>query len=314
MSCLLLAEMCTEAGLPNGALNVITGLGADAGGPLSSHDDIDKLSFTGSVPTARKIMAMAALGPRAISLELGGKSPLIVFPDADINSAVDWIITGILWGSGQVCSATSRVFIHNDIKNAVFEKLLERVKSVKIGDSSSDEMLSHEGGCMGPVVSKDQYNKIWTYINEAKSAGINVLYGGEKDLVAHLGEGYFIPPTIFSDVPTDARIWKEEIFGPVLCIRTFNSEEEAVNLANDSEYGLASAVFSADKDRVRRVTRNLRSGIVWENCCQPAFIVAPWGGMKKSGFGRELGRWGLEEFTCVKQVTSAEPGYSWGLW
>jgi betaine-aldehyde dehydrogenase len=259
-------------------------------------------------------MMAAALGPRAVSLELGGKSPLIVFEDAAVDAAVDWIITGILWGSGQVCSATSRVLLHADISEAVIKKLLERVAAVKIGASQSEEMLAYEGPCMGPVVSRAQYDKIWNYINEAASAGMKVLYGGDVSAVASLGEGYFVPPTIFYDVPTDSRIWKEEIFGPVLCIRTFTTEEEALAISNDSEYGLAAAVFSADLERCQRVAKAFRAGIVWTNCCQPAFIQAPWGGVKRSGFGRELGRWGLEEFTSVKQVTSCASGHQWSLW
>ncbi len=317
LSCILLGEMCYEAGLPAGGLNIVPGLGPDAGGPLSNHPDIDKVSFTGSVPTAQKIMMAAAMGPRAISLELGGKSPLIVFEDSDINSAVDWIITGILWGSGQVCSATSRVLIHTSLKDALINRLIERVSAVKIGNSSSEEMVNHNGPSMGPVVSKGQYEKIWAYINNGVKDGVKVIYGGNKSVLdtgLQSSGGYFIPPTIFVDVPVDNTLWKEEIFGPVLCIRGFSTEEEALSIANDSIYGLAAAVFSADATRCDRVTRGLRAGIVWKNCCQPAFIQAPWGGYKKSGFGRELGRWGLEEFTGVKQVTGCAMGFNWGLW
>lgn len=317
LSCLLLAEMCTEAGLPNGAFNVVTGLGADAGGPLSNHPDIDKVSFTGSVPTARKIMMSAALGPRAISLELGGKSPLIVFDDADVPAAVDWIITGILWGSGQVCSATSRVLVHSSVRASLISLLLEKVAGITIGNSLSQELLDlNTAGkpTMGPVVSRGQWERIWGYIDEAKAAGVSVAYGGNRETVAHLGSGYFVTPTIFVDVPLESRVWNEEIFGPVLCIREFSTEAEAVTIANNSIYGLAAAVFSADAARCDRVAREMRAGIVWKNCCQPAFIQAPWGGVKQSGFGRELGRWGLEEFTSVKQVTGCAPGFDWGLW
>lgn len=199
LSCLLLAEMCTQAGLPNGAINVITGLGADAGGPLSCHDEVDKLSFTGSGPTAKRIMAAAALGPRAISLELGGKSPLIVFEDADIPSAVDWIMTGILWGSGQVCSATSRVLVHTSICHKLLNLLLEKIAAVKIGNSLDPEMIAHsESGkpTMGPVVSRGQYERIWGFIDEAKAQGIQCVCGGDRSTVANLGKGYFIPPTV----------------------------------------------------------------------------------------------------------------------
>jgi len=193
-------------------------------------------------------------------------------------------------------------------------RILERAKAIKMGNSLSDEMLNHSGAGMGPVVSKGQYDKIWSYIESAKAQGLNCIIGGDKSAVASLGEGYFIPPTIFLDVPADSQVWKEEIFGPVLCIREFTDEHEAVTAANDSEYGLAAAVFSADEARCDRVARELRAGVVWKNCCQPAFVQCPWGGVKKSGFGRELGKWGLEEFTAAKQVTSCAAGHQWGLW
>lgn len=159
-------------------------------------------------------------------------------------------------------------------------------------------------------------SQIWAYIDEARAEGLVFAYGGTRELVASVngGKGYFVPPTVIVDPPTTARVWNEEIFGPVLCVREFNTEDEAVAVANDSVYGLAGAVFSADLTRCDRVARRLRTGIVWKNNCQPAFIQAPWGGCKQSGFGRDLGRWGLEEFTNVKQVTSSAPGYKWGLW
>jgi betaine-aldehyde dehydrogenase len=314
LSCLLLAEMCIEAGLPAGAFNVVTGLGPDAGAPLSNHPDIDKMSFTGSITTGQKIMMAAAMGPRAVSLELGGKSPLIVFDDADINGAVDWIMVGILWNAGQVCSATSRVLVHSSVRAQLMTRLLERIALTRIGDQSSPEMVAYKGASMGPVVSRLQYDKIWKIIDEAKAAGYTLVCGGDRSQVAGCGAGYFIPPTVFVDVPTDSYVWSEEIFGPVLCVREFESEADAVRVANDSPYGLAAAVFSADAGRTERVTRALRAGIVWKNCCQPAFIQAPWGGVKKSGFGRELGRWGMEEFTAVKQVTGCAPGFTWELY
>ena len=193
-------------------------------------------------------------------------------------------------------------------------RLLSRVKQLKILDSQSAEALRMSEPHMGPVICKTQYDKIWAHIDGAKQAGVPLLFGGDRALVAHQRKGFFIPPTIFVDVPSDARVWNEEIFGPVMCIRTFETEEEAVRMANDTEYGLAAAVFSADRERVQRVMRQLRVGVVWGNCGQPAFVQAPWGGVKKSGFGRELGRWGLEEFTSVKQFTHCQPGFQWGLW
>jgi len=315
LSCLLLGEMCTEAGLPAGAISVVPGLGHEAGAALANHPDVDKIAFTGSVPTARKIMAACALGPRGISLELGGKSAAIVFEDCHIESTVDWIMTGIFYGTGQVCSATSRLLVHTNVREKILARLVERAKAVQIGNALEEKMMNATDSVMGPVVSRPQYDKIWAYIDDAKKAGVKVAYGGDKSLVAHLPkEGYYIPPTVLVDVPTDSAIWRDEIFGPVLAVREFKTEAEAIHLANDSNYGLAAAVFSANAERCERVARHLRAGIVWKNCSQPTFIQAPWGGVKQSGFGRELGRWGLEEFTSVKQITGCAPDYNWGLW
>lgn len=191
--------MCFEAGLPAGAVNVVSGLGPDAGGPLSQHPDVDKLSFTGSGPTGRRIMAAASQGPRSVTMELGGKSALIVFEDADIPSAVDWIITGILWGSGQVCSATSRVLVHKSIREKLLATLCEKFAKVRIGNSLDPEMVAlGEAGnpVMGPVVSSPQCDKVWAFIDEAKEAGIKVAYGGDRSAVADLGPGYFVAPTV----------------------------------------------------------------------------------------------------------------------
>lgn len=313
MTCILLGQMCYDAGLPAGGLNVVPGLGATAGAALSAHDMVDKLSFTGSVPTSQRIMAAAAAGPRALSLELGGKSPLIAFEDSNMDSLLDWILVGFALGTGQVCSATSRVLVHSSMKQRVLDGLVERMAKISIGDSLQEPNLSHSGATMGPVISKVQHDKIWNFIDEAKAAGIKCHYGGDKALVKHLGPGYFVPPTVFTDVPQDAAIWTTEIFGPVVCINTFETEEEAVNIANDSDYGLAGAVFSSDAARCTRVARALRVGTVWTNCSQPAFCQAPWGGVKKSGFGRELGRWGIEEFTSIKQISACAPEFSWAL-
>ena len=313
LSCLLLAQLCKDAGLPAGALNVLPGLGPDAGAALSDHPEVDKISFTGSVPTAKRIMAAAANGPRGFTAELGGKSPLILFEDTNLDTAIDWVLLGVLWGSGQVCTATARIIVHSSIKDKVVSKMLERIAVVKIGDTASEEFLNFEGPQMGPVVSKIQYDKIWKIIDDAKKLGCTH-HGADKASVGHLGNGYYIPPQIFVDPPTDSFIWNEEIFGPVFSIRSFETEAEAVALANDSAYGLGGAVFSADLERTERVARNLRCGIVWKNNCQPAFCQAPWGGVKKSGFGRDLGRWGLEEFTSVKQITSSAPTFSFGMW
>jgi len=317
LSCLVLAAMLAEAGLPAGALNVCPGLGPVAGAALAEHPNVDKLAFTGSAPTARRVMAAAATGPRAVSLELGGKSAMLVFPDADVDAAVDWALTGVMWGSGQVCSSTARVLVHVDVRAAFVEKLLARLPAIAVGDSLSAEMLARgDAPAMGPLVSAVQCEKVWGYIDDARAAGATVLHGGDRAEVAGVagGKGFFVPPTVLADAPSDSRAWREEIFGPVLCLRDFRTEDEAVATANDSAYGLAAAVMSADAALCDRVARRLRVGVVWLNCSQPAFVQAPWGGVKQSGFGRDLGRWGLDEGLVVKQVTACASGFSWGLW
>jgi betaine-aldehyde dehydrogenase len=257
LSCLLLGEMLHEAGLPAGALNVLPGLGVTAGAALSEHPEVDKITFTGSGPTARRIMAAAANGPRAFSAELGGKSPLILFDDSHLDAAIDWVVLGILWGSGQVCTATSRLLVHSSIKDTVVERIRARMDAVKIGNTGTEEFIQYAGPQMGPLVSKLQYEKVWKIIEDGKSLGFTH-YGGDKSSVASLGNGFFVPPQLFVDPPLDSFIWSEEIFGPVLALRSFETEEEAVTLANDSPYGLGGAVFSADLDRCERVARNLR--------------------------------------------------------
>jgi betaine-aldehyde dehydrogenase len=227
LSCLYFGDIVNEAGLPKGALNIVSGYGADAGAPLAEHDDVDKVAFTGSIPTAKKIMLGAALGPRAISLELGGKSPLIVFDDAvDVDAIADWILTGIIWGSGQVCSATSRVLLHKNIKEPVLAAVRAHLDTIKIGNSLSESQINHQGPTMGPVVSRGQYDRILQYIHHGiDTEKLSVFYGGKEEqaaLQAQFGEGYFIYPTVFVDVPTTSKVWQEEIFGPVLCIRVSN--------------------------------------------------------------------------------------------
>lgn len=317
LSCLILGEMCTQAGFPAGALNVVNGLGPTAGGPLSQHPRIDKISFTGSVATAIRVMHCAAEGPRAFAAELGGKSPLIAFADCDINATVDWAILGFLWGTGQVCSSTSRIFVHKSIKEKFLARMIERIKMIKIADTLTQHTAGDTSPSMGPVINKVQYDKIWKYIDGAKAEGLNFAYGGEgRDLVKHVngGRGFFIPPVVIVDPPTTSSVWNEEIFGPVVCIRDFETEAEVMVAANDTEYGLAACVFSADPALCNRCVRALRVGTVWVNNGQPCFPQAPWGGCKKSGFGKDLGKWGMDEFVLVKQVTGVENGFTWNVW
>ncbi|KAJ0983844.1 hypothetical protein J5N97_002200 [Dioscorea zingiberensis] len=304
VTCLELADICREVGLPPGVLNILTGLGPEAGGPLASHPHVDKIAFTGSTETGKKIMTAAAQIVKPVSLELGGKSPIIVFEDVDIDKAVEWALFGCFWTNGQICSATSRLLVHEDIATEFIEKLVTWTKNIKISDPL-------EEGCrLGPVVSAGQFEKVNKFISTAKSEGATILCGGGRP--KHLEKGFFIEPTIIAGVNTSMQVWREEIFGPVLCVKTFKTEDEAIEVANDTHYGLGGAVLSKDAERCQRITEALQVGIMWVNCSQPCFSQAPWGGTKRSGFGRELGEWGLENYLNVKQVTEYISNEPWG--
>jgi betaine-aldehyde dehydrogenase len=306
LTALELGAIAEEVGLPAGVLNIVTGFGADAdaGQPLSEHPGVDKLAFTGSVPTGSKIMATAARDIKNVSLELGGKSPFVVFADCDIDKAVEWIMFGIFWNQGQVCSATSRVLVEESLYPALLARLAEEAAKITMGDGLT------EGVLLGPLVSKDQRDKILAMIEQGVAEGAVVATGGEPP--ASLPTGYFLEPTIITDLSEDNSLWREEIFGPVVCVRPFTDEADAIRMANDSRFGLAAAVMSDDLARCERVARAFRAGIVWVNCSQPTFTEAPWGGYKQSGIGRELGRWGLENYLETKQITSFDKSETWG--
>ncbi|RQR55161.1 aldehyde dehydrogenase family protein [Burkholderia sp. Bp9126] len=304
LTALELAGIAAAAGLPPGVLNVVTGLGQDAGAPLSEHPGIDKLAFTGSVPTGSRIMQAAARDIKNVSLELGGKSPFIVFGDSDLDAAVEWIMFGIFWNQGEVCSATSRVLVERSLYAPLLARLDQETRRITIGDGLRDGVL------LGPLVSRGQYDKVRDAVARGKAEGARLVTGGERP--AHLDKGYFLEPAVFADVPEDSWIWREEIFGPVVCVRPFDDEADAVRAANDSRFGLAAAVMSSDLARCERVARALRAGIVWINCSQPTFTEAPWGGYKQSGIGRELGEWGLNNYLEIKQITRYDSDAPWG--
>lgn len=303
LTALELARIAHKAGLPAGVLNVVTGLGPDAGAPLAEHPGIDKLAFTGSVPTGSRIMQAAAKDIKNISLELGGKSPFIVFADSDLEAAVEWIMFGIFWNQGQVCSATSRVLVQRELYAPLLERLKQEAEKMRIGNGME------EGVLLGPLVNKSQYDKVREAIMRGREEGAKLVYGGERP--AGFAKGFYLQPTIFADVPEDSWIWNEEIFGPVVCIRPFDDEAEALRSANNSRFGLAAAVMSKDLPRAERVARKLRAGIVWINCSQPTFTEAPWGGYKQSGIGRELGEWGLNNYLETKQITRYDSEQAW---
>jgi betaine-aldehyde dehydrogenase len=304
LTALELAHIAHDVGLPPGVLNVVTGTGADAGAPLVAHPGVDKVAFTGSLPTGIKVMNAAAQDIKNVSLELGGKSPFVVFDDADVEAAVEWIMFGIFWNQGQVCSATSRLIVQDGIASALTERLVAEAQRIPMGDGLDPKTL------LGPLVSTGQHRKVLDFIEGGRAAGARLRCGGGRP--EHLDRGYFVAPTVFEDVPETARIWNEEIFGPVLCVRRFRTEAEALRMANATEFGLAAAVMSADAGRCTRMANGLRAGIVWINCSQPTFTQAPWGGYRKSGIGRELGEWGLNNYVEIKQVTTYTSAAPWG--
>lgn len=304
LTAMALAEIVDEAGLPPGVLNIVTGLGPQAGQALIEHAGVDKLAFTGSVPTGSKIMAVAARDIKNISLELGGKSPFVIFEDADIERAVEWIMFGIFWNQGQVCSATSRVLVEESLYPALLQRLVEEANKIHIG--AGDE----EGVLLGPLVNAAQYEKVLAAIARGVKDGATIACGGVRP--EGFDKGYYLQPTVLTDMSEDSWVWREEIFGPVVCIKPFSSEQQAVSMANDSRFGLAAAVMSKDDARCERVAKAFRAGIVWINCSQPTFVEAPWGGYKQSGIGRELGEWGLSNYLETKQITRFSSEEPWG--
>lgn len=303
LTALELGRIAEAADLPAGVLNIVTGLGATVGQALVDDPRVDKLAFTGSVPTGARLMAAAARDVKNISLELGGKSPFVIFADSDIEKAVEWIMFGIFWNQGQVCSATSRVLVERPLYAPLLARLVAEAQKITIGNGLD------AGTLLGPLVNEAQYHKVLGFIDRARGDGATLACGGKAKGFDH---GYFVAPTILTDVPLTAEAWIEEIFGPVLCIRPFDSEAEAVTLANDTRFGLAAAVMSADEGRCERIARAFRAGIVWINCSQPTFTEAPWGGYKQSGIGRELGRWGLDNYLETKQITRLVSDAPWG--
>jgi len=304
LTALELARIADEAGLPAGVLNIVTGPGSTVGAAITAHPGVDKLAFTGSVPVGSRIMQAAAQDIKNVTLELGGKSPFVIFADSDIEQAVEWIMFGIFWNKGEVCSATSRVLVERAAYEPLLARLAEETRKIKIGNGMEQGVL------LGPLVNRSQYEGTLQAIARGLEEGARLVCGGERP--AHLDKGFYLQPTVFADVPEDSWVWNEEIFGPVVCIRPFDSEEEAVRSANNSRFGLGAAVMSKDLQRCERVARRFRAGIVWINCSQPTFTEAPWGGYKQSGIGRELGEWGLNNYLETKQITRYDSEQPWG--
>jgi acyl-CoA reductase-like NAD-dependent aldehyde dehydrogenase len=290
-------EIVREAGLPEGVLNVVTGYGETTGEALTLHEDVDKISFTGSVTTARKLLQNSAVSNlKRLSLELGGKSPNIILPDADVDAAVKAQFWGIFGNKGEMCSAASRLLVHKDVHDRVVEDLAARARKLRLGNPADPNTQ------MGPQISSRQMDRILDYIESGKSEGAKVVTGGERDVEGDKAKGWYIKPTVFRDVHPEMRIAREEIFGPVVSALPFSDVDEAVRIANGTTYGLAAAVWTRDVKLAHRMAADLKAGSVWINSYNAFDSGSPFGGYKQSGFGRDLGAHAIEQYTNVKSV------------
>ncbi|MCO8244729.1 MULTISPECIES: aldehyde dehydrogenase family protein [unclassified Haladaptatus] len=291
LSTLRLAKLCSEAGLPDGVVNVVTGTGESTGQPLVSHSDVDTITFTGSVTTGQSIMKHAADTVTPVTLELGGKNPAIVFPDASLDRTAESIATAIFTNAGQVCSAADRLLVHEDIHDRLVERIASIVDEYEIGPGKTDPDI-------GPLASAEHKDRVLEYIEVGKEEGATPLIGG----TVPDQPGYFVEPTIFIDVKNEMRIAQEEIFGPVLSVISFHDEEEALSIANDTKYGLTAGIFTNDITRAHRLSRYLEAGNVYVNKWFGDTTQTPFGGYKYSGIGREKGLEALDSYLQTKNV------------
>lgn len=296
LSVSVLFELIDEVGFPPGVAQLVYGEGETVGQYLAASPLVDKIAFTGGGITGRKIMTAAASNFKKVTLELGGKSPNILFADTDQNLALEYAMFGIFAGQGEVCSAGSRLLLDRSMADSFLPRLAEACKKIVVGPGLDPDTE------MGPLISRAHQKKVLELIQAGLEEGAELLCGGSV-YTDHRASGNFLQPTVFTNTRPDMRIVREEIFGPVLAVQLFDTEEEAIRLANDSAYGLAGGVFTSDASRAQRVIRSLRAGITWINCYHPTFNEAPWGGYKQSGIGRELGTYGYEAYTEVKQIT-----------
>jgi betaine-aldehyde dehydrogenase len=296
LTALELAELIHEAGIPKGVVNVVTGPGAGAGEELASNKLCDKVAFTGGTLTGRKVLEGASSNLKRVTLELGGKNPNIVFADCDLEAAVDGALFAAFANQGEVCSAGSRLLVEKSIHKALVDGMMAKIGKIKLGHGLTP------GVKMGPLVSKAHLEKVQNYVQIGIQEGAKLLCGGKRPEGPEFAKGNFLMPTIFDNVSPKMRIAREEIFGPVLSVIPFSNEEEAIHIANDTEYGLAAGVWSNNIFRALRVIRQLRAGITWINTYHPTFNEMPWGGYKQSGWGRELGLHGIEGYLETKQI------------
>ena len=291
---LQLARIIAEAGFPAGVFNLVCGTGLAVGAPLAAAPRVAKISFTGSNAVGVQVMQRAAETVKGVSLELGGKSSLLVLEDADLDLALELACGGGFFNAGQMCSATSRVLVADSLADEFLQRLTARVDGIRVADPFAEDVE------MGALINRAQYQRVLAHIQRGVQDGARLLCGGERP--AHLAKGYFIRPTLFTDVPLDSALWQQEIFGPVLCVRRFTTEDEAIALANDSDFGLVASVVSRNGEAAERVANALQAGMVWINAPQVIFAQTAWGGYKQSSIGRELGPWGLAAFQEIKHV------------
>lgn len=292
-----LTAIIAESGLPKGVFNLVCGTGLAVGAPLSADPRIAKISFTGSNAVGVQVMQRAAETVKGVSLELGGKSSLLVLEDADLELAVELACGGGFFNAGQMCSATSRVLVADELADEFLNRLQARAEKIRVADPFDPDVE------MGSLVNQAQYQRVLGHIDRGLSAGAKLVCGGNRP--ADLPRGYFLQPTVFTEVPLDSALWCEEIFGPVLCVRSFSSEAEAIALANDSQFGLVASVVTRNAETADRVANALQAGLVWLNAPQVIFPQTAWGGYKQSSIGRELGPWGLAAFQEIKHVIRA---------
>lgn len=296
LTSIALVKLLEEAGTPPGVVNIVLGDGRSVGAPLTEHDDVDMVSFTGGLATGQAIIRASAATVKRVAVELGGKNPNIMFADTDIDLAADWALTAVFLHSGQVCSAGARLIVEDSIHDELVAEIGRRAAKIKQGDGLDPASES------GPLVSAAHRAKIEDFVASALAAGARLVTGGKRPDEPELQKGFFYRPTVFADVTRDMRVIREETFGPILTVERFTTEAQAIELGNDTEYGLAGAVWSSDTARAHRVANALRHGTVWINDYHPYVPAAEWGGMKRSGNGRELGPTGLAEYQEHKHV------------